>query len=74
MIKVGGIYKHSKSGKLYKVIGIARHSETLKELVVYEPQYEHSEYDNRYWVRPVEMWEDIVKIGSKLKARFELLD
>lgn len=34
-----GKYQHSKTGNFYRVIGIARHSETLEELVVYEALY-----------------------------------
>ncbi len=34
-----GEYEHSKSGKRYKVLGVARHSETLEELVVYQALY-----------------------------------
>lgn len=47
-----GIYKHYK-GKKYEVIGIASHSETLEEFVVYKPLYptEHS-----LWIRPKTMF------------------
>lgn len=37
-IKIG-IYTHYKTGKKYRVIGIAKHSETLEDLIVYEALY-----------------------------------
>jgi hypothetical protein len=48
-----GIYRHFKNKKLYKVWGIARHSETDELLVMYEPLYESNA---KYWVRPLEMF------------------
>ncbi len=63
-----GIYKHYK-GKLYEVIGIAKHSETLEELVVYKATYQ-PEGEN-LWVRPKAMFEEkIVDDGVEMK-RFE---
>ena len=50
-----GIYKHYK-GNLYKVLGIAQHSETLEDMVVYQALY--GEYG--LWVRPAAMFEEMV--------------
>ena len=65
-----GKYKHYK-GKEYEVIGIAKHSETLEELVVYKALYQ-SEGEN-IWVRPLEMFlGEIENEGKKIK-RFEFI-
>ena len=54
-----GKYMHFKGG-MYEVIGIAKHSETLKEMVVYKALYG----DGDIWVRPIEMWgEKVLKDG-----------
>ena len=50
-----GIYKHYK-GKLYEVLGIARHSETLEEFVCYKVLYQTQFGKNSLWVRPKEMF------------------
>lgn len=49
-----GIYRHTKTGKLYRVLGVARHSETQEELVVYECLYDNP--TSKLWVRPLEMF------------------
>lgn len=68
-----GYYRHFK-GKLYKVLGTARHSETTEELVLYQALYESEEFGkNTIWVRPLPMFEEeIVREGKKLK-RFTYL-
>lgn len=71
--KIGGIYKHFKTGNLYKVLAIAKHSETMEDLVVYEAQYE-SEIA-KVWVRPLKMFSEEVEwpVGSGVKVlRFQL--
>ena len=62
-----GIYKHYK-GNLYEVIDIANHSETLEKMVVYRALYG----DKELWVRPVSMWNEIVKLpNGESVVRFE---
>lgn len=57
-----GIYEHFK-GNRYEVIGVARHSETLEEMVVYRALY--GEYD--LWVRPLKMFlEEVEKDGRRI--------
>ena len=53
-IKAGQKYKHFK-GTMIEVIDIAKHSETLEEMVVYK----HLE-DGEIWVRPIEMFNSLV--------------
>jgi hypothetical protein len=69
-----GKYKHYK-GNLYEVIGVAHHSETLEELVVYRALYDSPEYgSNALWVRPKEMFSEKVNIDGKEIPRFEFVD
>ena len=63
-----GKYRHFK-GKLYEVVGIARHSETLEEMVVYKPLYENR--TAALWVRPKAMFLEKVTIDGKEVRRFE---
>ena len=65
-----GKYKHYK-GNEYEVIGIARHSETLEELVVYKALYQ-TEGEN-LWVRPLKMFFEVVEVAGKKVPRFEFI-
>ncbi len=65
-----GFYKHYK-GKLYKVLGVVRHSETLEEMVLYETQYENEL--GKLWVRPLAMFVENVEIDGKSMPRFEYI-
>ncbi len=60
-----GRYRHFK-GKEYEVLGVARHSETEEELVVYRALYG----DFGLWVRPVRMWNETVERDGKTFRRF----
>ena len=64
MIKPGN-YRHFK-GNDYEVIGTAKHSETMEEMVVYRALY--GEFG--LWVRPASMWEETVERDGKTYKRF----
>lgn len=62
-----GTYRHYK-GNLYEVIDIARHSESLEDMVVYRALYG----DFELWVRPLKMFLENIEINGELQKRFEL--
>ncbi len=64
-----GRYRHFK-GNLYEVIAIARHSETLKPMVVYRALYG----EGGVWVRPAEMWNEMITREGKTFQRFTRLE
>lgn len=61
-----GLYQHYR-GKLYQVIGLSRHSETLEEYVVYQALYN----DYGLWVRPAAMFSETLLVDGKEIARFK---
>jgi hypothetical protein len=61
-----GIYKHYK-GKLYEVIGIGKHTETLEEVVLYRALYDNHDL----WVRPLSMFCESVTIDTITMPRFQ---
>ena len=63
-----GRYRHYK-GNEYIVLGVARHSETDEELVVYRPDYG----EQGLWVRPKEMFLETVEVDGKQVPRFQFL-
>ena len=63
-IETGRIYRHYK-GNVYKIIGFAKHSETLEDMIIYRSE------DNKTWVRPYSMWNEIV--DDKNTLRFTLI-
>ncbi|GAA4467838.1 hypothetical protein GCM10023093_24310 [Nemorincola caseinilytica] len=63
-----GIYRHYK-GKEYRVLGTAKHSETLEDLVVYETLYENDL--SKLWVRPLKMFTEMVEVNGAMISRFQ---
>lgn len=66
-----GIYKHSKTGNEYRVHFIAKHSETMEDLVVYEALYNNDK--SQFWVRPISMFEDEVVIDGNKVPRYQFI-
>ena len=67
-IVIGSLYEHYK-GLRYKILGVARHSETLEELIVYQALYG----DGDMWVRPLDMFLENITIDGKLQPRFKCI-
>lgn len=64
-----GLYKHYK-GSEYRVLHLARHSETEEWLVVYKQCYG----DESIWVRPLSMFTEQVTLNDGRRVpRFDLI-
>jgi hypothetical protein len=61
-----GRYKHYK-GNEYEVVGIAKHSETLEDFVIYQQLYG----DRSFWIRPKSMFLETVNANGKEQPRFQ---
>ena len=60
-----GLYRHYK-GNEYRVLGVARHSETEETVVVYQALYG----ERGWWVRPAAMFNETVEIDGRRVPRF----
>ncbi len=69
-IEVGKKYRHFK-GFITQVIAIAKHTETMEDLVIYN-------HDGQIWARPYDMFNSLVDKEKypdvKQKYRFEEVD
>ena len=65
-----GRYRHFK-GMEYNVIAIAKHSETLEDMVVYEALYDNN--ISKIWVRPLKMFLEKVEKDGKIVDRFSFI-
>ena len=63
-----GRYRHFK-GNEYTVLGVARHSETMEEMVVYQQEYG----ERGLWVRPKAMFQETVEVDGRTLPRFQFL-
>lgn len=63
-----GRYRHYK-GREYEVLGVARHSETEEEFVVYRAQYG----ERGLWIRPAVMFLETVTVAGHTLPRFQLV-
>ena len=61
----GEYYRHFK-GNIYRVLHIAKHSETLEDMVVYQAMYG----ERGIWVRPLSMFEEVIERDGKTIRRF----
>lgn len=72
--EIGATYEHY-SGKQYKVMAIANHSEDLQKYVVYQGLYNDPVFgSNPVWIRPVVMFMETVEKNGKIVPRFRKLD
>lgn len=62
-----GIYRHFKGGR-YRVLLMAKHSETMEDMVVYQALYG----EGGVWVRPASMWQETVERDGQSFLRFTL--
>ena len=68
-----GRYQHFK-GNFYELVGIAHHSETLEELVVYRALYLSQDFGpDSLWVRPRAMFEEMVRHNGVEVPRFRYI-
>lgn len=66
---IPGKYRHFK-GKEYQLLGVAKHSETMEDMVVYRALYGQQ----GLWVRPASMWNEQVDRENYHGPRFILVE
>lgn len=64
-----GLYRHYK-GNIYKVLCVAKHSETLEDMVIYQDASD----ETKIWARPASMWNEEVSRNGETVRRFEAID
>lgn len=73
-VTVGQRYRHFKTGNEYEIVGIARHTENLEEMVVYRGLYNSPDFGpNPLWVRPLSMFVEEVERDGVRVPRFALV-
>ncbi len=69
MEQINGVYRHYK-GNIYRVLCVARHSETLEYMVIYQDTTD----DSKIWARPISMWDETVVVDGREVLRFQKID
>lgn len=70
-----GKYQHYKTQKTYEVIGVALHSETHEEMIIYKSLYVDEKFgENQIWVRPSKMFFEEINSQGKLIPRFKYIE
>ncbi len=65
---IGRDFRHYK-GKMYRLLGLAPHSETLEPMAVYQLLYG----DFGLWVRPAKMFFEEIEVAGRRMRRFEMV-
>jgi hypothetical protein len=65
-----GTYEHFK-GKRNRVIGVAKHSETLEDMVIYESLYDNEV--SKLWARPLVSFLEEVEVNGQKVPRFKFI-
>lgn len=68
-----GLYRHYRN-KRYEVMGTARHSETLEDMVVYRALYAGEFPEGQLWVRPAAMFLEQVTVDGRTQPRFTKIE
>lgn len=71
-IKPGQIYKHYK-GDTYKIITLAKNTETEELLVIYERQSDIVHTGWKVWARPISMFLENIEVEGYSGQRFEYI-
>jgi len=67
-----GIYEHYK-GNRYEVLDEGIHTETREVLVIYKALYKGNFAEGTLWIRPLQMFNEMVSVEGKLIPRFKFL-
>ncbi len=67
-----GTYQHYRTRNFYRIIGVAKHSETEEDLVIYECLYDNPK--SKMWARPLKMFLEDVKVNGQKIPRFTFVD
>lgn len=65
----GELYKHYKNKQVYRIIGVAKHTETLEDMVIYAP-YSYKNEKSDLWARPLSMFLETVELDGNKVPRF----